>query len=98
MRAVSCWSPWRTLTAKWLTSSIGACMVSAWLMQTSRLGGSIETQDMAVAVMPINWPSMQMVTTLTVAATRRIAWRNRSASGGSPGTAAADDPQSDAGE
>ena len=47
-------------------------------MQTSRLGGSIDSEDMAVAVMPIGCPSTQMVITFTVEATRRIAWRKPS--------------------
>ena len=42
-------------------------------MQTSRLGGSIASADMAVAVMPFGSPPTQMVMTFTVEATRRIA-------------------------
>ena len=42
-------------------------------MQTSRLGGSIETAETAVAVIPIGWPSTQIEITFTVEATRRIA-------------------------
>src|SRR5438270_13347314 len=44
-------------------------------MQTSRLGGSSEMDDIAVAVMPIGLPPTQMVMTLTVEAMRRIARR-----------------------
>ena len=42
-------------------------------MQTSRLGGSIEIGETAVAVIPIAWPSTQIEITFTVEATRRIA-------------------------
>ena len=56
---------------------------AAWLTQTSRLGGSIETAETAVAVIPIGLPSTQIEMTFTVAATRRIAWLNASASWGS---------------
>ena len=76
IRAISSWSRWRTLTRKCDTSSIDPCIVAVRLMQTSRLGGSTEIEDMAVAVMPIGVPPTQMVMTLTVEATRRIAWRN----------------------
>ena len=42
-------------------------------MHTSRLGGSSASADIAVAVMPCGLPPTQMVMTLTVEATRRIA-------------------------
>ena len=42
-------------------------------MQMSRLGGSSDSDDMAVAVIPIGSPPTQTVMTLTVEATRRIA-------------------------
>ena len=53
-------------------------------MQTSRLGGSIEIGETAVAVIPIGWPSTQMLITLTVEATRLIALRKESESRSSP--------------
>src|SRR3954451_7509899 len=55
-------------------------------MQMSRLGGSSERVDMAVAVIPIGVPPTQMVMTLTVEATRRIAWRKSISSWGSAST------------
>ncbi len=42
-------------------------------MQRSRLGGSSDSDDMAVAVIPIGSPPTQTVMTFTVEATRRIA-------------------------
>jgi hypothetical protein len=45
-------------------------------MQMSRLGGSSDKDDMAVAVIPIGSPPTQTVMTLTVEATRRIACLN----------------------
>ena len=50
-------------------------------MQTSRLGGSIASDDIAVAVIPIGSPRTQMVMTFTVDATRRIACLNSPESG-----------------
>ncbi len=57
-------------------------------MHTSRLGGSIASEDIAVAVIPIGVPSTHMVMTFTVDATRRIAWRNRSVGGAAAGSIA----------
>jgi hypothetical protein len=45
-------------------------------MQASRLGGSIDSEETAVAVMPSGRPCTLMLITFTVAATRRIALRN----------------------
>jgi hypothetical protein len=73
MLAIASWSRWRTLTRKWVTSSIEPWSEAARLMQTSRLGGSSDNGDIAVAVMPLGWPPTQRVMTLTVEATRRIA-------------------------
>jgi hypothetical protein len=56
-----------------VTVSIEAWSAAVRFMQTSRLGGSIEMDDMAVAVIPIGSPFTQMVMTFTVEATRRIA-------------------------
>src|SRR3954453_9952468 len=61
-------------------------MLAVRLMQTSRRGGSTEMDDIAVAVMPIGVPPTQMVMTLTVEATRRIAWRKSASSWGSAST------------
>jgi hypothetical protein len=52
-------------------------------MQTSRLGGSIASEDMAVAVIPIGSPRTHIVMTLTVEATLRIAWRKPLVTSGS---------------
>src|SRR4051812_49750532 len=70
---MSSWPLWRTLTQKWETSSSGLWSEAVRLMQMSRLGGSSETDDMAVAVTPIGSPRTQTGMTLTVEATRRIA-------------------------
>ena len=53
------------------------------MTQTSRLGGSIETTETAVAVIPIGLPSTQIEITFTVEATRRIACLKSAASWGS---------------
>ena len=81
--AMSAWSRWRTLTRKWVTPPNGAWTEAARLMQMSRLGGSIEIDETAVAVIPIGAPSTQIEITFTVEATRRIAWRKSADSPGS---------------
>ena len=58
---------------KWRTFSIFGWTEAVWFTQTSRLGGSIDTTETAVAVIPIGSPSTQIEMTFTVEATRRIA-------------------------
>jgi hypothetical protein len=57
-------------------------------MQIRRLGGSIEIDETAVAVIPIGSRPTQIEITFTVEATRRIAWRKSSVSRMSPSSIA----------
>src|SRR4051812_31172308 len=66
--AIASWSRWRTLTRKWDMPPIGAWTLAVRLMQMRRLGGSSDSDDTAVAVTPMGWPSTQIEITFTVEA------------------------------
>ena len=49
---MSPWSAPRMFTAKQPASRTAACVALVWLRHTSTIGGSIESEDTALAVVP----------------------------------------------
>src|SRR4051794_28522529 len=64
------------LTAKRPQSETARCVSLVLLRQTSSIGGSIETEDIALAVVPKSRSSQRVVMTVTPLAKRPITSRN----------------------